>query len=104
MRFVCVLTTAPRLASARKLAALLIQKKLAACVTLIPSVESHYVWKGKKQKSGEVQLLIKTSPANFKRIGIFFKKNHPYDVPELISFPVKQISAGYAKWLGASVL
>jgi len=99
MRFVCVLTTAPQLTSARKLAGLLLKKKLAACVTLIPSAESHYFWKGKKEKSREVQLIIKTTRKQFKEIELFFKKNHPYEVPELIGFPIPFASKNYSHWI-----
>ncbi|HCM42792.1 MAG TPA: hypothetical protein DIS66_05745 [Candidatus Omnitrophica bacterium] len=99
MRFVCVFTTAPQLTFARKLAGLLIEKKLAACVTLIPSVESHYFWKGKKEKSREVQLIIKTTQKQFKKIERFFKKNHPYEVPELIGLPVLSASKNYSSWI-----
>jgi uncharacterized protein involved in tolerance to divalent cations len=57
MRFVCVLTTAPRLTSARKLADLLVKQKLAACVSLIPSI-GRIVAKGKKRSVSEVQLIV----------------------------------------------
>lgn len=103
MPFVCVLTTAPRLSSARKLADLLIKNKLAACVTLIPSVESHYLWKGKKEQAREIQLLIKTTRTNFKRIELFFKKNHPYEVPELVCFSITQASPKYSAWMRAAL-
>ena len=88
MKFVCILTTAPNLSVARKLSNGLLKNKLAACVNLISSVESHYVWKGKLQKSREIQLLIKTRANLFKKIETFFKKNHPYEVPELIQLPI----------------
>lgn len=103
MRFVCVLTTAPRLSSARKLADLLVKQKLAACVSLIPSIESHYCWKGKKEKSREVQLIIKTTASQFQKIEQFLKKNHSYELPELISLPVTQISKKYAAWMNHSL-
>lgn len=103
MRFVCVLTTAPRLSLARKLADLLVKQKLVACISLIPSIESHYYWKGKKEKSSEVQLIMKTTSDKFQKIEAFLKKNHPYEVPELISLPVTQISKKYAAWMKSSI-
>lgn len=102
MKFVCILTTAPSLASARKLSQALLKNKLAACVSLIPSVESHYVWKGKREKSREVQLWIKTRANFFKEIELFFKKNHPYDVPELIQLSITRGSKPYLNWIQSS--
>jgi len=99
MKFVCVLTTLPTLASAKKLSRDLLKNKLAACVSLIPIRESHYVWKRKIQKSREVQLVIKTRASLFAAIEKFFKKNHPYEVPEIIAFPILKASATYSAWL-----
>ncbi len=51
------------------------------------------------QKSREVQLVIKTRDSLFKSVESFFKKNHPYDVPEIIGLPVQKASLAYADWL-----
>lgn len=104
MKFVCILTTAPNLSSARKLSASLLKNKLAACVSLIPLIESRYVWKGKLEKSREIQLLIKTRANLFKKIEVFFKKNHPYEVPELIQLPIGRGAPAYLNWMEAATV
>lgn len=103
MKAVCILTTAPTLSCARKLAAGLLAARLAACITLIPHVESHYVWKGRRMRSKETQLVIKTRAGLFKKIETFFKKEHPYQVPELIALPISRGSVPYLKWLNQAV-
>ena len=102
MKLICILSTAPSLPIARKLAKVLIQSKLAACVNIIPEIESHYVWKGKLEKSSEIQLLIKTRADLFKKIESFLKKNHPYEVPELIQLAITRGSSAYFNWMKAS--
>ena len=102
MKFVCILTTAPNLRIAQKLSAGLLKNKLAACVSLIPLIESRYVWKGKLEKSREIQLLIKTRAPLFKKIETFFKKNHPYKVPELIQLSIARGSSAYLNWIQSS--
>ena len=103
MKLICILSTAPSLPIARKLAKVLIQSKLAACVNIIPQIESHYVWKGKLEKSKEVQLVIKTQAKHFKKIEAVFKNNHPYEVPELIAFSICASSSAYLKWVSESI-
>lgn len=99
MKLVCVLTTFPNLALARKFSRDLLQNKLAACIQIIPKVESHYAWKGKLEKSREILLLIKTQADLFKRLETFFKKNHPYEIPELIQIPISKSAHAYLKWI-----
>lgn len=99
MKFVCVLTTAPNLSVARKLCDGLLKSKLAACVNLIPSVESRYIWKGKLEKSREIQLLIKTRANLFQKVKAFLKKNHPYEVPELIQLSITRGASNYFQWI-----
>ena len=104
MKFVCILTTAPNLSVARKISDGLLQNKLAACVNLIFSVESRYAWKGKLEKSREVQLVIKTRASLFKKIEVFFKKSHPYEVPEFIQLSITRGSEAYLKWIQTSTI
>ncbi|MBI3317483.1 MAG: divalent-cation tolerance protein CutA [Candidatus Omnitrophica bacterium] len=99
MSCLVVLVSAPSLRSARKISSQLLEKKLAACVTLVPSVESHYVWRGKKEKSREVLLIIKTMTSYYLKLEESIKKLHSYSVPEIIAFPIKRGSRDYLKWI-----
>ncbi len=104
MKLICIFSTAPSLPVARKLSRELLKKKLAACINIIPQVESHYSWMGKLEISKEVQLVIKTQAKNFKKIETLFRNNHPYEVFELIAFPIQKGSSAYLKWIFESVL
>jgi len=99
MPLVVVLSTTPDKKSARKIARILIQKKLAACVSFREGWESVYSWKGKTETSSEVLLLIKTTTAKFKALQQAILKIHPYEVPEILALPVTGVSAAYSRWL-----
>ena len=85
------------------MAGLLVSKRLAACVQILPGLESHYRWKGKKETSQEVLLLIKTKTSIYKKVESLILKNHPYEVPEIICLPIAQGSKTYLSWLGSQV-
>ncbi len=103
MKYICVLSTTPTLKEAKKISSILISQKLAPCVTFIPSVESHYRWKGKVEKSKEVMLFIKTKASLFKELKKILKENHSYEVPEIIALPILKGSASYLRWLAKEV-
>ena len=95
-----VLVTSPTLALARKIARAAVQKRLAACVNIVRSpVESLYTWKGKLESVREHLLLIKTTAARLPQLETEVKRLHSYDVPEFISLPITEGSAGYLSWL-----
>lgn len=94
-----VLTTTDDIDEARKLAEQLVDEKLAACVSISPPVLSIYRWGDKIEKEDEFMLLIKTVKTNYQRIEGFIKKNHSYDVPEILCFPVQGAEKDYGNWL-----
>lgn len=98
-----MLVTAPILAIARKLAGQILTRKLAACVNILPAVESHYWWQGKITRSGEVLMLIKTTADQLKALRRLIKRAHPYDTPEFIALPIASGSKKYLKWIEASL-
>ena len=98
-----VFTTAPDLRCARKLARLAVDKKLAACVSLKPGLESVYRWKNKIVSAPEVLLILNTSKARLKALEKVLLAAHPYDVPEFLSFRVSSGSKGYLGWLKDSL-
>jgi periplasmic divalent cation tolerance protein len=93
-----MLTTAPTREEAAKIARLLIEEKLAACVQLLP-IESFYVWQGKTQNEAETLLLIKTRSALFESAIARIKAVHSYSVPEIVAMPFSAGFAGYLGWI-----
>ena len=103
MKYCCILSTAPDIKKARTLAGLLLSKRLAACVQILPGLESHYRWKGKKEISPEVLILIKTRNSIYSKVEKILLKHHPYEVPEIICLSITQGSKPYFKWINGEV-
>ena len=97
--YVQVVTTAERQEDARKIADLLIEKRLAACVQIVGPVTSVYRWQGKVESAQEWQCLIKTRHALFDDVAEAICKVHPYEVPEIIAVPIVAGSRDYLRWL-----
>lgn len=104
MKYCCVLSAVPNIKKARQLAGLLVSKRLAACVQILPGLESHYRWRGKRETSKEVLLLIKTKTSVYKKMEKTLLRNHPYEVPEIIGLPITQGSKRYLEWIDAEVV
>jgi len=103
VKYCCVLNTVPGIKKARTLAGLLISKRLAACVQILPGLESHYRWRGKKETSREVLLLVKTKASCYKKLEKILLKNHPYEVPEIVCLPITKGSRSYLDWISGEV-
>lgn len=98
-----VLTTTETEADAERLARLLVEAELAACVQVLPRMSSIYRWQGKVEQAGENLLLIKTTRGAYARLETAIKQHHSYETPEIIALPVEAGSAEYLNWLAASV-
>lgn len=103
MNAIVVMTTVDSSEAGEKLASALVEEKLAACVQILPAIESIYRWKGDVQKETEHLLLIKTTADRWEDLSAFIHSNHPYEVPELIAVDVLKIAPKYRDWLGAQV-
>ncbi len=103
MTALLVLCTAPSEEVGASLARGLVDARLAACVSLIPSIRSFYRWKGRVEDEGEVQLLIKTTSERFAALSEWVAAAHPYEVPELIGVPIEAGSSSYLGWLREQV-
>ena len=101
---VVVLVTCPTLAVARRLARHVIGRRLAACVNIVPSVESVFRWNGKIEHSRESLLVIKTTAQSIERLRRALIALHPYDVPEVIALPVVAGHLPYLAWVRSSTL
>jgi periplasmic divalent cation tolerance protein len=98
-----VLTTAGSRDEARLIAENLVDRKLAACVNVVPGVLSIYRWKEKREEQQEWLLLIKTTAGAYERVRDAIKEIHSYDLPECLCLAVENGSAAYLDWLQASV-
>ncbi len=99
MTFILALTTYPNQSLAEKMATRLVSERLAACVQLSAPIESIYRWKNKIEKTQEVQMWIKTTREHFPAVTEMIRKNHPYDVPEVISIPIQDGLNEYLNWI-----
>ena len=77
----------------------LIRRGLAACCNALPGFSSFYIWKGKQEASQEVLLLVKTTERRLLETLAYLKREHPYELPELIVLPVEGAEAGYLNWI-----
>jgi len=94
-----IITTTASKESAKEIARLLVERKLAACGQIFP-IESIYFWQGKVCEENETMLLIKSRTALFEEIKTAIKENHSYEVPEIIQIPITNGLPGYLKWIG----
>jgi periplasmic divalent cation tolerance protein len=94
-----VLTTAGSQEEARKIANALVERRLAACVNIVPHVESIYRWQGKIETAEEWLLLIKTQAELFDRVRNAVKELHSYDLPECVMLEVAAGSPEYLDWI-----
>lgn len=100
---VVVLVTAPNLKSAKALASAALEARLAACVNVIPKIESFFWWEGKLQKADEAQLVFKTTLSKLAELEQLVADRHSYDTPEFLVLPAVGGNSKYLEWLNASV-
>jgi len=86
----------------RKIARLLVKEKKAACVNIVPGVDSLFRWKGRINSARESLLLVKTKASLLPEIISLVKQIHSYEVPEIIALPVIGGSEDYLKWLDSA--
>ena len=98
-----VLSTAGSQDEARKLAHALVERRLAACVNIVPRIESVYRWQGKVENAEEWLLVIKTQAEAFSRVRDAIQELHSYELPECVMVEVDSGSEGYLKWLAENV-
>jgi periplasmic divalent cation tolerance protein len=101
--FVLVIVTAPDPKTARALARAVLAARLAACVNLLPRLESHYWWDGKIERSTELLMLIKTTNRRLARLEKEIIARHPYSTPEFIVLPITRGNKRYLDWIAQSV-
>ncbi|XP_016971685.1 protein CutA homolog [Drosophila rhopaloa] len=95
--------TTPDRETARKLARSIIERKLAACVNIVPQIESIYLWEGKVNEDSECLLMVKTRTSRIDELSKFVRENHPYSVAEVISLPIQNGNPPYLDWIAQTV-
>ncbi|XP_031618150.1 protein CutA homolog [Contarinia nasturtii] len=99
---ICYVTT-PNEESAKKLARDLVTLKLAACVNILPNIQSIYQWEGKINEDLELLLMIKTNTELVEELSTYVRENHPYSVAEVISVKIENGNPPYLDWITKTV-
>jgi periplasmic divalent cation tolerance protein len=94
-----VLCTCPDVATARELAGKLVERRLAACVNILPEIRSIYRWRGEVRDDSEALMVVKTTRLAYGGLESWLLEHHPYDVPEVLALPVQAGSEGYLDWV-----
>jgi periplasmic divalent cation tolerance protein len=95
-RYRLIFSTCPNLRVAKRIAAALVGEGLAACVNVVPGLQSVYRWRGKVESAREVLLVIKARGRDYGRIEARIRALHPYELPEVVSVAV---ASGYSRYL-----
>lgn len=98
-----VITTVESQTDAERLAQLLVEAELAACVQVLPQITSVYRWQGKVERASESLVLIKTTRGGYPELEAELKRIHTYQTPEILALSVEAGSADYFGWLAASI-
>jgi len=98
--YVMVLTTLPADADEAAFARSLVEERLAACVNLLPLMESIYRWEGRVEHETERQIVIKTARERVPALWDRVREMHPYEVPEFIVLPIVDGNDSYLRWVG----
>ncbi len=96
-----VFTNLPDRASAETLATALIEARLAACVNILPACRSLYRWKDAIERADEIPLLIKTAQDRYPALEAAIRRQHPYELPEIVALPIDRGLPEYLAWVVA---
>jgi periplasmic divalent cation tolerance protein len=100
---IVVLMTAASREEGNRIAEMLVGARLAACVQILPEIESVYRWQGEVQREKEILLLAKTVGSRFDELESKVRAMHSYETPEIMAVPVTDSSAPYLRWLLAEL-
>ncbi len=101
-RVVLVYTTYPSVVEAEKAGRAIVERRLAACVNILPGMVSHYWWEGEIERGEEAVMILKTRASLSQRVCEAVKATHPYSTPALLVIPVETVEDTYLRWLTAS--
>jgi len=102
-QYLIALNTCPDIETARIIADKLIEAGCAACVNIVPGIESVYQWQGEVEHDEELLLIIKTHKDAYAQLEQLIQQHHPYELPEIIAVSIKAGSGEYLAWIGQTV-
>ena len=98
-RAVLVYTTWPSVVEAEGAGRGIVERRLAACVNILPGMISHYWWRGTIERAEEVVMIVKTRASLADAVGAAVKAVHPYDTPAIMVLPVENLDPDYHAWI-----
>jgi len=98
-RIVFLYTTYPSLAEAEEAGRSIVERRLAACVNILPGMISHYWWEGAVERGEEVVMIIKTRAALAETVRAAIKEAHSYSTPAILVIPIESVDTAYHAWL-----
>ena len=98
-RAVIVYTTYPSVVEAEEAGRLLVERRLCACVNIIPGMVSYYWWNGALERGEEAVMLIKTRVSLSAQVAVAVKEKHAYATPAIMVLPIENVEANYFEWL-----
>ena len=101
---IVILCTCESADEADRLARVLVERRLAACVNILPAIRSYYRWQGALESSEECLLIIKSSRQLFAPLRAAIEEAHSYEVPELIALPIVEGSPAYLSWMSDNLV
>lgn len=104
METLLVITNCPDEEIANAIALAVVEAKLAACVNILPRVQSVFRWQGIVESAAEIPLFIKTTSANYPTLEAKIRQLHPYEVPEIIALPVTHGLPAYLNWVATETI
>ena len=99
MKIYFIYVTFGNVKEAKKIGGLLVNKKLAACTNILPSILSIYIWNNKIQNDKECSMIVKTSKSKVRKAIQFIVKHHSYDCPAVSAFPIELSHKNFQKWI-----
>lgn len=96
---IITLCTCPDKDTAEKVARLLVEENLAACVNILPNIKSIYSWQGQVETAEEHLLMIKSPQESYQAIETAILSQHPYELPEIIAIPIEHGFSEYINWI-----
>ena len=96
---VLIYTTYPSIVEAETAGRALVERRLCACVNILPGMISHYRWQGALERAEEVVMIIKTRASLFEQVRSAVKQMHAYATPAIVAIPVESIDSAYLDWL-----
>ena len=98
-RAVLVYTTWPSIVEAERAGRAIVEKRLAACVNILPGMVSHYWWEGKLERGEEAVAIFKTRATLAEAVSAAVKETHPYEVPAIMVLSAESVDAAYYRWI-----